>query len=119
MVEKLIAYLLLFLSILFANVTLAEMDRGVDPMRPSNYQAFDPVVSEDISTEHWKLTAVLLSEQRSVAVINGKLLQPGGVLEGYRVEEIFMDKVILKNKEQTLILHRAGTGLKTRISRRK
>ncbi|MEE4253216.1 MAG: hypothetical protein V2I50_04140 [Desulfuromusa sp.] len=89
----------------------------VDPMRPSLYQnqANKRSVTEEqvqVSTAGWELTAVLLSPGRSVAVINGKSLQVGEQLEGYRLIQIQSDRVTLRNKQGKLVLRRAGTGLK-------
>ncbi len=98
-------------------------EQFVDPMRPIGYQA--PVVKKTtvekqlrVNTNNWKLTAVLTSAGRSVAVINGESLQVGGSLDGYRLVQIDFDKVILKNKQRTLVLRRAGTGLKKRSTAR-
>lgn len=95
----------------------ATTEQFVDPMRPVRYQS--PVAQKttvgkkhQVDTNNWKLTAVLTSTGRSVAVINGKSLQVGGSLDGYRLIQIDFDKVVLKNKQRTLVLHRAGTGLK-------
>lgn len=89
----------------------------VDPMRPSHYQDQSnkrSVVEKQlqVKTKSWELTAVLLSPGRSVAVINGKSLQLGEQLEGYKLIQIQSDQVTLRNKQQKLLLRRAGTGLK-------
>lgn len=89
----------------------------VDPMRPSHYQdqrSKRSAVEKQlpVKTGSWELTAVLLSPGRSVAVINGKSLQLGEQLEGYKLIQVQSDQVILKNKQQKLVLRRAGTGLK-------
>ena len=97
----------------------AKSEQFVDPMRPVRYQA--PVVNttpikkndqEQVNTKTWRLTAVLISAERSVAVINGKSLQEGEILNGFRLVEIMPDKVLLKNKQRKLVLRRSGTGLK-------
>lgn len=96
----------------------AESEQLVDPMRPLRYQAPAPATSiektiqKQVDTTAWQLTAVLVSAERSVAVINGKLLQKGENLKGYRLVKILPDKVLLKNKDEKIILSRAGTGLK-------
>lgn len=89
----------------------------VDPMRPVHYQTSAAKIStvgkkEPVNTKGWKLLAVLTSTERSVAVINGRSLQLGDHLEGYKLVKIDPDKVVLKNKQTTLVLRRAGTGLK-------
>ena len=95
----------------------ATSEQFVDPMRPVNYQnsaAKTSIVGkkERVSTKGWKLLAVLTSTERSVAVINGRSLQLGDHLEGFKLVKIDPDKVVLKNKQTTLVLRRAGTGLK-------
>ena len=89
----------------------------VDPMRPSHYQNQSnkrTVVEKhlQVKTGSWELTAVLLSPGRSIAVINGKSLQLGEQLEGYKLIQIQSDQVTLRNKQEKLVLRRAGTGLK-------
>jgi type II secretory pathway component PulC len=89
----------------------------IDPMRPLNYQVSTTdtnpkTENEELKTATWKLTAVLLSEQRSVAVINGQSLQPGDELEGYTLRSIHEDRVVLTGEGRKLVLQRSGTGLK-------
>jgi hypothetical protein len=89
----------------------------VDPMRPSHYQDQSNTRSvvekqPQVKTGSWELTAVLLSPGRSVAVINGKSLQLGEQLEGYKLIQVQSDRVILRNKQEKLVLRRTGTGLK-------
>jgi len=100
------------------NCCAATSEKFIDPMRPVHYQT--PVAKKttsgkkiQVDTQHWKLTAVLISAGRSVAVINGKSLQVGGQLDGYKLVQIDSAKVVLKNKQRTIVLHRSGTGLKT------
>lgn len=95
-----------------------------DPMRPLNYRAATVDTNIDSSnekkkTDSWKLTAVLLSNNRSVAVVNGMTLQPGDVLEGYTLMGIYKDHVLLHGKGRKLILQRPGTGLKKKSDQRK
>ena len=94
----------------------ATVGQLVDPMRPVHYQnQVNKKVAEkqvQVKTREWHLTTVLMSQARSVAVINGKTLQVGEQLEGYKLVQIRSDRVILKNKQEKLVLRRAGTGLK-------
>ncbi|MFK5926757.1 MAG: hypothetical protein QM483_09020 [Desulfuromusa sp.] len=118
MVVKVTSILLVILLSCFAGECFAEQsNQFVDPMRPVRYQA--PVGKNSVAekkqrtdTKEWKLTAVLISAGRSVAVINGKSLQEGEQLGGYKLIQIDTDKVILNNKQEKLVLRRAGTGLK-------
>ena len=97
----------------------AKSEQFVDPMRPIRYQT--PVVTtlsmeknnqKQVDTKAWQLTAVLISAERSVAVINGKPLQEGEIFHGFRLVKIMPDQVLLKNKQRKLVLRRSGTGLK-------
>ncbi len=82
----------------------------VDPMRPARYHSGS--IEKGPDTSSWQLTAVLISAQRSVAVINQKSFTVGDTLEGYRIVKIDFDRVLLKNRKRTIVLHRVGTGLK-------
>lgn len=69
-----------------------------DPTRPA------PWVPQQKSTAPKKavktqltLMAILHSEGRQVAVINGRSLQAGDRIEGYRVEAIAVDHAILRS----------------------
>ncbi|MDX2481831.1 MAG: hypothetical protein QNK24_16030 [Desulfuromusa sp.] len=99
------------------NCCAATTEKFVDPMRPVHYRV--PVAKKSsagekvqVNTNDWQLTAVLISAGRSVAVINGKSLQVGAQLDGYKLVQIDSDQVVLKNKQRSLTLRRAGTGLK-------
>jgi hypothetical protein len=95
-----------------------------DPMRPMNYRATmvdtnTDTTNEKKKTDSWKLTAVLLSDKRSVAVVNGQSMQLGDVHEGYTLMGIYEDRVVLNGKGRKLILERSGTGLKKKSVQRK
>jgi len=96
---------------------LAAQGNGlVDPMRP--LQSYSEKVGSVKSTakkpasEPLDLLAVLTSSDRSVAVINGKLLQEGESIGGYTLIQISSDQVVLQSKTGKRTLHRSGTGLK-------
>ena len=95
-----------------------------DPMRPLDYRTATvdtgtDTTNEKKKTDSWKLTAVLLSDKRSVAVVNGQSLQLGDVLEGYTLMGIYKDRVVLNGKGKKLVLERSGTGLKKKSVQRK
>lgn len=95
-----------------------------DPMRPLNYRTTTVDTNTDTTnekkkTDSWKLTAVLMSDKRSVAVVNGHSLQLGDVLEGYTLKGIYKDRVVLNGKGRKLVLERSGTGLKKKSVQRK
>ena len=89
-----------------------------DPMRPLNYRVATDgradleAAKEKEKTSAWRLTGVLLSAKRSVAIINGQSLQPGDILDGYTLKSIHENRVVLNGKGRRLVLKRAGTGLK-------
>ena len=117
---KIFRILLTVLLLIVAGQSFAaQLDQFVDPMRPVRYQASvantTPMKKNDqklVNTKAWRLTAVLISAERSVAVINGKSLQEGEILNGFKLVKIMPDQVLLKNKQRKLVLRRSGTGLK-------
>ena len=93
-----------------------------DPMRPQNYQGGSGGAessAEKARTETWKLSAILRSKERSVAVINGKALQTGDVFEGFTLVKIYENRVVLRNQKRKLVLQRSGSGLKKNNDQRK
>ena len=96
--------LTVLLLILAVESFAAQLDQFVDPMRPVRYQtsvANSTSMKKNnqklVDTKAWQLTAVLISAERSVAVINGKPLQEGEILNGFRLVRIMPDQVLLKN----------------------
>lgn len=89
-----------------------------DPLRPLGYQgtASPTVTQRAAKTVEWRLAAVLISPERTVAVINGQSLQIGDQLNGYELVEIESDKVLLQKNQKKLVLRRAGTGFKKALS---
>lgn len=113
-----------FLLILaLSSVQAAEMS---DPMRPLRYQKPEPEnpsqqggEEEREKTDAWRFSGVVLSKNRSVAIVNGQPLQVGDMLEGYRVIEIAGDHVTFHGNERRVVLQRAGTGLKSKTAKEK
>lgn len=93
----------------------------IDPLRPLRYQSPLPVpkttqaAKDAVDTKSLSLTAVLISDQRSVAIINGASFQIGDSLEGYQIVRIYADRVVLKKKSKKRVLWRVGTGLRKDI----
>ena len=115
MARNLIVIFLVVLLCGIATCTVAQSDQLVDPMRPLRGApgAVSPVKKVDQPVkEKLQLTAVLISEQRSVAVINGKSLQQGDKINGYKLIQILPDHVELRGKIGKRTLRRSGTGLK-------
>lgn len=75
----------------------------VDPTRPVSYA---PSV---LSESTFQLSSILFSNQRKVAVINGKALIEGELLGKAKVVKINQDNVLIKNgsKQIQLVLERA------------
>jgi hypothetical protein len=95
-----------------------------DPMKPMNYTATTAgpntdALKEKKKTDLWTLSAVLLSDNRSVAVVNGQTLRLGDLLEGYTLTGIYQDRVVFNGKGRKLVLKRSGTGLKKKSVQRK
>ncbi len=111
MVRLLIIALLIFSS----GLCCASAGTLLDPMRPERY--IRPVGKAESSadqdkTKDWILSAVLVSSDRSVAVINDVSLRVGDKLEGYKLVQVDRDKVVLKRESRTVVLQMAGIGLK-------
>lgn len=118
MVKKMIlSWLIVMLSGTLSFVA-AQGNRLVDPMRPlqrpSEKVGSLKSTAEKPASESLQLLAVLTSADRSVAVINGKLLQKGERIGGYKLIQISSDQVVLQSKSGKRTLHRSGTGLKKR-----
>ena len=115
MVKSCVTLWLIVLLSGVASIAVAQGGAFVDPMRPSQGPS---MTSKSIKNETrnsakpLQLQAVLVSKERSVAVINGQLLQQGELIDGYKVIRISSDTVILQGKSGKRTLSRAGTGLK-------
>ncbi len=118
-VIRIIAALLIpGLLLLFAWPVSARAEELVDPMRPTHYQTPPSAKKSEgltVDTTSWNLAAVLSAADRVIAVINGKSLQKGDVLQGYVLINIEPDHALLQNGEKQLVLRRVGTGLKKNI----
>jgi hypothetical protein len=89
----------------------------LDPMRPENFSDPSVLSAQDLhpatKEPDWQFSAVLVSPQRLVAVINGQSVQVGDMLQGYRVQQIERDRAVLVKDKRRVVLQRAATGLKT------
>ena len=93
-----------------------------DPMRPeaagtgrSRHATVKPVQTKE---PKWKLTAVIISVDRKVAVLNGRTLQRGDWISGYRVQAIEANRVLLVKRGRTKVVPRVGTGLRKVVTNR-
>ncbi len=110
---------LLTLLVGFADGTLLAEDQLLlrDPMRPERFQPPESLVAQKKlagkeQAPVWKLKAILISDTRSVAVIDGRLLQVGDEMEGFKLERIDSDRVTLTKKNKKVVLRRTVSGLK-------
>ena len=121
MVKKMILSLLIVMLSGTMSFLAAQGSRLVDPMRPlqSHSEKVGSVKStaEKPAAESLELLAVLTSSDRSVAVINGKLLQKGERIGGYKLIQISSNQVVLQSKTGKRTLHRSGTGLKKKSTK--
>lgn len=109
MFEKLVAFVLLgSLAAAAATETLS------DPMRP--WAPVPAAVVERIANERYRLSAILYSPERRVAIVNGRALSEGQRLGRARVTRIHRGKVDLEvgNKTLTLALAKSSNTTPTR-----
>jgi MSHA biogenesis protein MshK len=78
----------------------------VDPTQPSSYRA--PAAS----VSHFKLSSILVSGQRKVAVINGRALSVGESVGEARVVKIEKQQVLLNSSGKMIKLVPARTTVK-------
>jgi len=113
-VARKIILLSLLMTVSLLPAAVAESLR--DPLRPLGYQSSGQGSKQrqqvKAKTAEWHLDGVLIASDRSVAMINGRALQIGDLLEGYKLVKIEQTRVTLKRKKQKVVLHRSGTGLK-------
>ena len=96
--------LISFMSVIFAFAHAKEAI--VDPMRPPGKSALK--ISKQ-QTKNWKLTAILVSPERRMAVINNKLISVGEKVAGARVKVINSNSVELEVDGKRLTLRPVST----------
>ena len=95
-------------SLLFASLLQAQLD---DPTLPPNVGS---IVSKKAEEETgWKLTSVLISSQRSIAIINGQHVKVGDTLAGARVQSINETGVKLRYRGEIVRLELYPVTVKT------
>ena len=81
----------------------AALDDPTEP--PPNYHATPagaaPTDAASTATpaQRWRLTSTLISPQRRVAVVNGRAVKPGDILEGATVVEVAPASVRLRDTQ--------------------
>lgn len=108
MVKKII-----ILSLLLAGLTCGSLaaEQLGDPLRPPGSSS---AVARKAPQRQvvWTLGAVLISPQRSVAMINGQAVQLGQHISGYRLVKVEQSRVVLQKNQKQIVVRRSGTGLK-------
>lgn len=86
-------------GLMLSQVLSAQLD---DPTLPPNVTSM-PAESTN-QTIAWQLSSILISPQRSIAIINGQSVQVGDILAGARVKSINETVVKLKHRGETINL---------------
>lgn len=95
----------LLLLLVFGLPGLAGAADGLnDPTRPPQTVSAAHSVEQAPVMPRWELQAILVGEERRVAVINGRPLREGGRLEGATLVRIAADKVLLRYQGTTVTL---------------
>jgi MSHA biogenesis protein MshK len=114
------SYLTVLLMIAVYGTTItAQADTLRDPLRPVHYQVAKKGADGSAvkkQPQSWQLSAVLISRDRTVAVVNGQSMQVGDQIDGYKLLKIEPAKVLLQDKQKQIVLHRSGTGMKKAVS---
>lgn len=92
---------LLAILVTGSSILAAEPPLG-DPMRP--YTPASPTAGAERTARPFKLTGVLISATRRVAVINGALYREGDTINGARVVSIEPNSVQLRRGSQDFAL---------------
>ena len=108
-------FCLWIIGFLLIGVSAVGAANFADPMRPARFQSAPSTLKPSVKQEtpdSWLFSAVLISMERSVAIINGEPRQTGDVVKGYRLVEIRPEQVTFKKQGKIFNLRRTGTGLK-------
>lgn len=101
-----IIFICVFLTLwLYNGVLHAEMR---DPTKPST-------LTEEAASP-WQLSAIFISEERRVAIINGQTVTLGEDVEGEKVIAIESDSVILEGPEGKMTLYLFDQSIKQRVN---
>lgn len=93
--------LLLPIAALLALAPAAAQEIG-DPTRPTTFRTSAPV--ETLAQPQWRLQSTLVASQRRVAVINGRTVREGEMIDGARLLEITAAGVRLERGGQSFEL---------------
>ncbi|GAB4350697.1 MAG: hypothetical protein Kow006_13730 [Gammaproteobacteria bacterium] len=85
-----------------------------DPTRPADYRKSAPAPSAP-ALPALKLTSIMISPERRIAIIDGRLLRPGSVHKGLRVVSIERDRVRLEGAAGSVTLQLLPTAVKRAV----
>lgn len=91
-------YIFVFI-LLVPGLSLAALD---DPTRPPGSRPSIPKGSTHVKQRKWVLTSTLISRERRIATINGRIVVSGDVINGARVVEILPTLVTLRSKQRKI-----------------
>ena len=86
------------LAVLLTGVASAHAQTLRDPTRPPGASAIKS--SPGVATGGLVLQSILISPERSAAVISGKVVGPGESIDGYMLVAIAEDEAVLKNGDK-------------------
>lgn len=76
---------------------------GTDPMRPPVVTQPSNAVQQPIDSSRWQLNLIRQTGNGRLALLNGKLIGVGGMVNGARVTEIGAQRVTLKLPDERSI----------------
>ncbi|MGB0468365.1 MAG: hypothetical protein ACPGF7_12660 [Pontibacterium sp.] len=96
---------------LLCSLPVMAAELPADPTRPLSFKKSSKTVA--VAKRHYSLSYLMTGKSRRVAVINGKMVQPGGQVDGARVLAITSEGVSLRvgNQPRTLLIGQT-TGFK-------
>lgn len=105
-VRKRAVTLLLLLAMLptAGAAVIADAPEMRDPLQPPNLRQ---PAEQRIDPDRWKLTSTLVSDDRWVAIINGRVVGPGQTVDGARVLAVERSSVRLRVNDHTFTIRSA------------
>ena len=103
---------------LAASFCLGADDEIGDPTRPPNANITSKIAQDpDEVPEEFRLTTILTARGRTIAVINGRRVQVGDVVNGAEVAAIHADRVLVRGPDGPLELRLRKPALSLRPSK--
>jgi len=91
---------ILLAVLLTAGPALSQEPKVQDPTRP--YEAIRTVEGGNVIAEEFVLTAVLVSERRRIAVINGGIYQEGDLVNGELISRIDPGSILIRRGNEDI-----------------